>query len=568
MGQGQEQVAVRELNRAAKDGGWVMLQNIHLMQAWLKTLERTLEFIEEFAEPGFRCILTSEPPSALQGPLWEMVPEAVLQRCVKIADEAPTDLKSNLRRAYAKFSQERLDACQKPREFKATLFALCFFHSLVLGRIKFGPQGWSKKYPFNDGDLTICAQVLCNYLNDAEKLGGDVPWPDIRYILGEIMYGGHITDQWDRRVCNTYLATLILPDLLNNMNMAPGLKSPDAAKMDYALYQKHIEDRFPPEAPQLFGLHPNAEIGFLTNQGIAIFGTIQNVSGSDSNSDSFDLAAAQPVIDRYMDRLPADLDMAEVRARLSDEDYTPYVISSFQESDRMTVLLTAIRGSLVELGLGIGGQLNVTEGMERLAAALQSNRVDEAWQRLAYPSLKALSTWFDDLLARVRQLVEWTSKLELLKSVWISGLFNPMAFLTAIKQVTARGRGLPLDYMTNRSTFLNTWDPSELAGQPATGVHIHGLFMEGASWEEGKGDDEGYIADSRMKELHPEMPIANIFSVHVEQMDWTSMYACPVFMTAERGATCVTQLNVRMDPDEDDERRWVLAGAALLMTDD
>ena len=30
----------------------------------------------------------------------------------------------------------------KPREFKATLFALCFFHSLISGRIKFGAQGW------------------------------------------------------------------------------------------------------------------------------------------------------------------------------------------------------------------------------------------------------------------------------------------------------------------------------------------------------------------------------------------------------------------------------------------
>eukprot|EP00913_Durusdinium_trenchii_P009483 g8913.t1 len=35
-----------------------------------------------------------------------MVPEAILQKCIKIADEAPTDLKSNLRRAYAKFSQD------------------------------------------------------------------------------------------------------------------------------------------------------------------------------------------------------------------------------------------------------------------------------------------------------------------------------------------------------------------------------------------------------------------------------------------------------------------------------
>ena len=32
-----------------------------------------------------------------------------------------------------------------------------------------------------------------------------VPWTDLRYLFGEIMYGGHITDDWDRRLCRTYL---------------------------------------------------------------------------------------------------------------------------------------------------------------------------------------------------------------------------------------------------------------------------------------------------------------------------------------------------------------------------
>jgi len=50
-------------------------------------------------------------------------------------------------------------------------------------------------------------------------------------------------------------------------------------------------------------------------------------------------------------------------------------------------------------------------------------------------------------------------------------------------------------------------------------------------------------------------------------MDWNNMYRCPVFITSDRGGTFVVQVNVRMGLD-DNERRWILAGAALVMTDD
>jgi len=568
MGQGQEMVAITALNKAAKEGGWILLQNVHLMQSWLKTLERSLELVEEFASPEFRCVLTSEPPSALMGPLHEVIPEPILQKCIKIADEAPADIKSNLRRAWSKFTPDDVDACLKPKEFKACLFALCFFHSLISGRIKFGAQGWSRKYPFNDGDLTICGAVLRNYLNNAEKLGTDVPWPDLRYIFGEIMYGGHITDYWDRRVNNTYLAVYVVPDLLNNMNLAPGFKSPDASKFDYHAYVKYVDERFPPEVPAMFGLHANAEIGYLTNRGMDIFTTIAMVSGgSGGGGGSGDLGAVQPIITSYLTSLPADFDMIDIRGRLKDEDYTPYIIVSFQETDRMNILLGKIRGSLLELELGISGALNVTEGMEALALALNLNKVYTGWEALAYPSLAALAPWFLDVLKRVEQFVEWTNKLDLLKSLWISGLFNPMSFLTAVMQVTARGKTLPLDFMTNRWTFTNHHEVSDLAATAPEGVYVHGLFMEGAGWEEGKGDDEGYLTESKMKDLHPPMPICNVVSVLNEEMSWDSMYHCPVFITTLRGATFVVEANVRMDAD-DDEKRWVLAGAAMLLAED
>lgn len=39
-----------------------------------------------------------------------------------------------------------------------------------------------------------------------------VPWEDLQYLFGEIMYGGHITDDWDRRLCkvNLFYANTLL----------------------------------------------------------------------------------------------------------------------------------------------------------------------------------------------------------------------------------------------------------------------------------------------------------------------------------------------------------------------
>lgn len=38
-----------------------------------------------------------------------------------------------------------------------------------------------------------------------DSLTKSIPWVDLRYLFGEIMYGGHVTDFFDRRTNNTYL---------------------------------------------------------------------------------------------------------------------------------------------------------------------------------------------------------------------------------------------------------------------------------------------------------------------------------------------------------------------------
>lgn len=101
MGQGQEKIAEDCLTASARDGNWIMLQNVHLMIPWMKGFERKLEVaVTDNCHPDFRCFISSEPP-----PLdhMEIIPEAVLQNSLKVANEAPQDLKSLLRRAFSKF---------------------------------------------------------------------------------------------------------------------------------------------------------------------------------------------------------------------------------------------------------------------------------------------------------------------------------------------------------------------------------------------------------------------------------------------------------------------------------
>jgi dynein heavy chain len=71
----------------------------------------------------------------------KIIPESILQTCIKISNEPPSDMKSNMRRAFAAFSPEaeqRLSTAAKRNAYKSILFGLCFYHSLLLGRKKFG----------------------------------------------------------------------------------------------------------------------------------------------------------------------------------------------------------------------------------------------------------------------------------------------------------------------------------------------------------------------------------------------------------------------------------------------
>ena len=233
----------------------------------------------------------------------------------------------------------------------------------------------------------------------------------------------------------------------------------------------------------------------------------------------------------------------------------------------MNTLLSTIRFSLFELDAGLKGQLNITDAMEALGTSLSLNKVPAEWEKYAYFSKKSLIEWFGDMLLRINQITIWSTEMETPKSLWISGLFNPMSFLTAIMQVTARQFKLPLDDMTLKTDVTNFKNWEELPGPAETGAYVHGFFLEGAGWELGRGGEQGYLTDMILKELHPEVPVMHVTSIRLqERRAAKGNYECPVYVTTMRGPTYVFTAHLKMESEEFDANKWILAGVALLMS--
>uniref|UniRef100_A0A1Y1M5K1 Dynein heavy chain region D6 P-loop domain-containing protein n=1 Tax=Photinus pyralis TaxID=7054 RepID=A0A1Y1M5K1_PHOPY len=100
LGQGQGPVAEKLIETGKNNGSWVFLQNCHLATSWMLPMERIILAIVEDSSKvhtDFRLFMSSMPSRTF--------PVSVLQNAVKVTNEPPKGLRTNVKRAL----EEMLD---------------------------------------------------------------------------------------------------------------------------------------------------------------------------------------------------------------------------------------------------------------------------------------------------------------------------------------------------------------------------------------------------------------------------------------------------------------------------
>ncbi|XP_075973125.1 dynein heavy chain 3, axonemal [Anticarsia gemmatalis] len=558
LGQGQGPIAANMINQAIVTGGWVVLQNCHVMDSWMGELERICAevIIPQATHHNFRCWLTSYPSRAF--------PVTVLQNGVKMTNEAPKGLKNNIFRSYISdpiCDPEFYISCPRTEDWRRLLFALCFFHAIVQERRAFGPLGWNIQYEFNESDLRICIMQLQMFLTEY----AETPFDALNYLAGECNYGGRVTDDKDRRLILSLLSTFYNDEVTTNpeYSFSPSGNYCMPPSMDYNSVLEHIKALPMIAKPEVFGLHENADITKDNKETAALlFGTLLTqttivAKGGGEGGGIVDMTKDM------LGRLPRSYDVFEVSLKYPVMYYNSMNTVLKQELIRYNRLIAVVKRTLHGVHMAAQGLAIMSAELESCNNAFIKGIVPAAWMSKSYPSMKPLGSYVADLLARLKFLQDWIDEGPPIV-FWISGFYFTQSFLTGVLQNYSRHNKIPIDQV--HFEFVLTSMESESSEQPYFGVYCKGLFLEGARWNR----ETMQLDESYPKILFDTIPIIWFQPALIGNFRPPPCYFCPIYKTSERKGVLATtghSSNFVMYitlPSEVKEKHWINRGVASL----
>ncbi|KYN43305.1 Dynein heavy chain 10, axonemal, partial [Trachymyrmex septentrionalis] len=565
LGQSQEKIAMELLETARTRGQWLMLQNCHLLLSFTKNLEKFVENIEK-PHPDFRLWLTTEPTPSF--------PIGMLQQSLKVVTEPPSGLKLNLQNTYFNMRPQVLESCSHPL-YKHLIYVLAFYHAVIQASEylirKYNKIGWNLKYDFNESDFNVCVTILDTYLTKTMVKESEVPWNSLKYLIGEVMYGGRVMDSYDRRISYTYMDEYF-GDFLFDEHQPFHFYKDDI--VDYVIppegnrddYLQFIEELPLVNGPEIFGLHSNAEIGFFTQ---AVKGMWKHLIELQPQTAVSDIGVSKDefidnVAKEILTKIPAPYDISKVKRNFG-VGVTPTAIVLFQELERFNKLIETITRTLNQLRKAIAGEIGLDAVLENISMALYNGMLPKEWAKLAPDTRKNLAGWMDHFQKRINQYTNWSGANEPVV-LWLSGLHVPETYLAALVQMACRKNNWPLDHSVIYTTVSNFLKPDDVEERPdEAGCYVYGLYLEGARWD----IEKHCLQRSHPKVLFEELPILTIIPIEVHRLKLQNTFKTPVYITSNRRNALADGLIFEANlATPEHASHWILQGVCLVLNTD
>jgi hypothetical protein len=550
LGRGRGDGAEELLQDASERGFWVLLQNCHLSLSWMPRLEHIIDnFDPRKVHDRFRlCLVTMSSPE---------FPIGILYQGSKLIYEIPKGIRENMMRIYSGFNADEYDNESTFAEKQLT-FHLSFFHAIVLERLQFGSIGWNIPYEFNPSDFAISRKHLKVFL--AESVTGDVPFEALTYVIGELNYGGRVTDRWDRRLLLSLLQKYFSEEI-NSPAFTFGLKY---RAPDYNAKLSKIDDilnTWPVVTDgEDVGLAMNASTITARNDAMGIFNSIIEIQPTliASSGTISEEQFALNFVEQLIGQIPEPFNIFSFVKRYDLTDSINTVIH--HEITLYNDTIETIKSSLASLSNALKGLIVMDENLDLLNRRLLANKVPELWLRHSFPSTLTLRSYIEDLKERITFMDEWikTGRPQVFR---LGAFYHPEEFLTAVLQVYARKHSVSFDSLRWITRVLDI----RAKTQPEDGILVENLYIEGAKWDAVQRS----LTECGQRELISTLP-----PVHLQPTEKAivgqNTYECPMYRTQNRGTGALDLPNYLMSLEiptlSQTADHWIQRSVAVFVT--
>ncbi|KAI8842138.1 dynein heavy chain and region D6 of dynein motor-domain-containing protein [Chytridium lagenaria] len=491
MGQGQGDVALSDFRKMAASGGWICLQNVHLVISWLPELEKELKSVTP--DKQFRIWMTSEAHAKF--------PASLLQNSLKITTEAPPGIKKNLQRIYEAWSPEYISTGPPLRA--QALFALAWFHAVIQERRTYIPQGWNKFYEFSAADLRSSAELLSGM---CVASGGKAPqWQVFHGLIEHAIYGGRIDDVQDDLKLRTYMKLYFNDDVFSIGGRAPvrklakGITLPSIS--DHSAFATVINELPESDNVSLFGLPLNIDRALQRTASQTVLDQLKVLRLHDLQTQKFER-------ERWSRELMPFLQLW--KKLNTGNDLLQKKIGGGAETDPINSFLTLVRtyqrhhsspqihSDLSSISKVLRGTLLMTSDVHAVSSSLMISETPKSWMGL-WEGPESPQDYMKDVIHNAMAVDAWRGKMTngslFGEPLQLCALFNPVTFLNALRQQTSRKRKFILlltqIYGFCDLGYANPWTNSSSSppGQkptcpkPPSTIAIDGLLLQGCNFD-------------------------------------------------------------------------------------